>query len=113
MLKRISASEIKIIKGLSRAEQETTVVIGREDTLAKIYTSDNTVLTTLKKRAIANPKEWSVAVYENKDGNPTGYTFYCPKRFVSFRTRSLSRNHAQEAEYEDIGGEDEEIIKGE
>ena len=67
------------------AEQETVVQFDRNGAVATIWTNDSTVLTKLKKLLIKAPDQWKlVDVVRNKNGEPTGYFFECPKKLVRF-----------------------------
>lgn len=63
-------------------EQETTISWYRRDAVASIYTSDNTMLTKMKKLMAKSPDCKLTNIAWNKDGEPTGYFFEVPVRFV-------------------------------
>lgn len=64
-------------------EQETVVNFARRDSLASVYTSDNTVLTKIQKLLNTPGTLWEhTNTYFNKDGEPTGYEFTAPKALV-------------------------------
>lgn len=88
------------LSGNSIAEQETTISIRRDSDLAYIETTDQTMFTKLKKRVNENPEEWTIAdVTTASGGNPniiTSAVFTCPKRYVSFRTKTTSREMTDE-----------------
>ena len=66
-------------------EAETTININRAENTAIVWTSDNTVLTKMKKLMAASPEECKlVQVAWNKDGTPAGYEFSLPKKCVKF-----------------------------
>lgn len=69
-------------------EQETTIVIERVLDRAKIFTSDNTELTRLKRVFAASDGEWQCwEGTRNSKGEITGYFFSCPKTLVSYRAK--------------------------
>lgn len=85
--KEVNLEDIKAVKCDSR-EQETTVVMERGSNLVKIFSSDNTMITKIK-RTISRDKKGSWKCYEgsrNGDGYLTGYFFECPKKCISFRS---------------------------
>lgn len=63
-------------------EQETTISWYRRDAVASIYTSDNTMLTKMKKLMAKSPDCKLKNITWGKDGEPTGYFFEVPVRFV-------------------------------
>lgn len=88
------------LSGSSIAEQETTISIQRDSDLAYIETTDQTMFTKLKKRVNENSDEWAVAdVTTAAGGNPniiTSAVFTCPKKYVSFRTKTTTREMTDE-----------------
>lgn len=72
-------------------EQETTIQISRDSSLAHIYCSDNTMLTKFKKLLNSNPKDWKCTPVLDSQGNPTGYFITCPKSLISFREKATTR----------------------
>lgn len=88
------------LSGSSIAEQETTISIQRDSDRAYIETTDQTMFTKLKKRVNENPDEWAVAdVTTAAGGNPniiTSAVFTCPKKYVSFRTKTTTREMSEE-----------------
>jgi hypothetical protein len=75
------------------SEQETIVSVSRDEESATIYTNDLTMLTKCKRAAKAEGSQWRLIHidYMGKDHLPCGWTFTCPKRLVSFRTKSLAK----------------------
>ena len=74
-------------------EQETTINIMRTDDFADIYTCDSTVMTKLNKRVKSNPDEWTIIEEtKNDSGRVIARRYRCPKRLVSFRVKTLTRN---------------------
>lgn len=63
-------------------EQETTISWYRRDSVASVYTSDNTMLTKMKKLMAKSPDCKLKNITWSKDGEPTGYFFEVPVRFV-------------------------------
>lgn len=63
-------------------EQETTISWYRRDSVASVYTSDNTMLTKMKKLMAKSPDCKLKDITWSKDGEPTGYFFEVPVRFV-------------------------------
>ena len=81
--------------GVSTDEQETVIVFSRNGDMASVETTDSTVLTRLKRYAVANPDEWvltNVTTSQN-ESDPmriTSICFECPKKLVSLRSKSTS-----------------------
>lgn len=85
-MKQYTAEDITVTEGVKSDEQETTVSFGRNDTAAKVWTNDNTVLTKLKKLVERAPDQWRVVdVTKDKDGKVVGYFFECPKKLIGFK----------------------------
>lgn len=70
------------IMDVTGEEQETTISWYRRDAVASVYTSDNTVLTKMKKLMAKSPDCKLTNIAWSKDGEPTGYFFEVPVRFV-------------------------------
>lgn len=88
------------LSGTAIVEQETTISIQRDSDLAYIETTDPTMFTKLKKRVNENPEEWAIAdVTTAAGGDPniiTSAVFTCPKKYVSFRSKTVSREMSEE-----------------
>lgn len=77
--------------GVPLFEQETVINIMRDENIAHICTSDSTMITKLEHRCEANPEEW-----KKVDEYPE-YKFYeCPKSFISFRSKKVTRELSDE-----------------
>ena len=63
-------------------EAETTINISRGENTAIIWTSDNTVLTKLKKVMRAAPKDCVLKEVSWYKGEPASYTFEVKKKMV-------------------------------
>lgn len=83
--KLISVDKIEAIRCADLDEAETTICVERKGNTAQIYTSDNVMLTKLKKQMVKNP-EWKCwEAGRNTDNKVTGYFFEVPRRSVSIR----------------------------
>lgn len=93
--------------GVSTDEQETVIVFSRNGDMASVETTDSTVLTKLKRYAVANPDEWvltNVTTSQN-ESDPmriTSICFECPKKLVSLRSKSTSPRELTEEERAEI-----------
>ena len=84
---KYTVDDVAVIKGVSSEEQETTVQMSRTEDVAYVWTSDNVVVTKIKKLMERAPDQWKlVKISTNAAGEPVGYFFECPKKLVSFRT---------------------------
>lgn len=91
--------DFPVIKCQDLAEAETTISIARNESVAVIYTSDNTTLTKLKKRILANPRDWKVSrIYKTAAGDVGGYEITCPKKFISYRLGEVEQSEARKAQ---------------
>ena len=93
--------------GVSTDEQETVIVFSRNGDMASVETTDSTVLTKLKKYAVANPDEWvliNVTTSQN-ESDPmriTSICFECPKKLISLRSKSTAPRELTEDERAEI-----------
>ena len=81
------------IIGVLYDEQETIVSFTRGEDVALITTTDPTVFTQLKKKVLTNPEEWELDSVTIRAGETNAFalssaTFACPKRVVSFRSKT-------------------------
>jgi len=70
-------------------EAETTISMMRDETRAHIYTSDNSMVTKMKRawRKCTNKADWiCYAIPKNAEGDVSGYTFDVPKKVVGIRS---------------------------
>lgn len=72
-------------EGVDLEEQETVVQWMRGDEEVRVYTSDATMLTKLKKAAGAEGAAWRVERVETRDGCVVGLIARAPLRCLSFR----------------------------
>lgn len=91
--------DFPVIKCQDLAEAETTISIMRTEDIAVIYTSDNTALTKLKKKILANPRDWKITrLYKTAAGEVSGYEITCPKKFISYRLGETEQTEARKAQ---------------
>lgn len=90
-------------------EQETVIQISRDSEEAHIYTNDLTMLTRLKRAAKYAGSQWRLIDIQYMAGRQCGWGFACPKRLVSFRTKSLAKSSKEDnPETEPLAEETEE-----
>lgn len=90
-------------------EQETVIQISRDSEEAHIYTNDLTMLTRLKRAAKYAGSQWRLTEIQYMGGRQCGWGFECPKRLVSFRTKSLAKSSEEDnPEAEPLAEEAEE-----
>ena len=82
--REVTAEEIRTIK-CDVDEQETTYQFSREDTSVSMYTSDNTVLTKMRKLVDKYPEVFKCYMESSPDGEPQGYFFSFPKKLLNMR----------------------------
>lgn len=71
-------------------EQETTVNFGRAEQVARIWTSDTTVMTKLDKLVKRDPDNWSCNLQKDKDGDVIAKEYIVQnKKLVSFRAERV------------------------
>ena len=88
------------LTGNALPEQETVISIMRNSDIAVIETTDPTIFTKLRKKSLSNPEEWKLDDVTTAPGSHpndiTSATFVCPKKYVSFRTKSVEREISDE-----------------
>ena len=72
-------------EGVDLEEQETVIQWMRGEEEVRVYTSDATVLTKLKKAAGADGAAWRVERVEKRDGCVVGLIARAPLRCISLR----------------------------
>ena len=94
-MKYLTIEELKTID-CPGEEQETTIVFTRNDTHMQIYTSDNTMLTKLKRLVKEDGGLWKCwCAGLNSGGNPTGYFFEGPKNMLTLRGKKRELTEEQ------------------
>lgn len=88
-------------------EQETHINWNRGDAVAKIYVSDMTMINKLDKLVALEDSEWKMTG-ENKmkNGDLLGRFYECPVKFISFRSKRVTRNASDGASAEIDNEED-------
>lgn len=83
--------------GLSLEEQETVVNYSRTDERASIYTSDSTVMTKLNKLVETAGADWKLdEIIKDRDGVEVARNYSCPKKYISYRSKSVTRELTEE-----------------
>ena len=93
--------------GVSTDEQETVIVLSRNNDAASVETTDSTVLTKLKRYATTSPDEWvltnvTTGQSESDPMKITSICFECPKKLISLRSKSTSPRELTEEERAEI-----------
>lgn len=82
MNKNIKVEDIELVK-VAGYEAETTIGWMRGADKVSIFTSDNTILTKLKKCMAKNPSQWTCKESgRDRDGYVVGYLFTAPRKAV-------------------------------
>ena len=77
-------------------EQETIIRWYRDEERAAVYTSDFTVMTKLDKLTETSD-DWELGIVSTfPDGTVEGKTYSCPKKLISFRSKTITRNLTDE-----------------
>ena len=77
-------------------EQETIIRWCRDEGKATIYTSDTTTMTKLDKLVEASDEWTLVRTSYFPDKTIADKTYECPKKFISFRSKTATRNLTEE-----------------
>lgn len=84
------------ISGNCAEDREVTVTSVAADSRMRVYTSDDTWLTKIKKCVAANPKDWRiVSLMFHKDGTLSGVTAEAPKGCFKLH-HGLKKNISEE-----------------
>lgn len=84
--KTYTVDDVVTLMGNSSDEQETSIVFERNSDKMSIWTSDNTMVTKLKKLMTNNPKEYKLVSISTYDGQPVAYEFEAPKKLLTLKT---------------------------
>lgn len=84
--------------GVAIYEQETTINIMRDSDVARVFTSDSTMMTRLDKLVEREDcPEWKlVEEHYSQGGELVGKTYETNKRLVSFRSNIITRELSEE-----------------
>lgn len=75
---------------ISTLEQETTVSFARCEKIAKIWTSDTTVMTKLDKLVARDPENWQSKEQKDRDGDIIAKEYIVQKKkLISFRAERI------------------------
>lgn len=81
-----TADDMTGIVGVPTDEAETTVQFDRSGDIMNICTSDNTVVTKLRRLLKEHPEAYTLTrISTDKDGNHVFYTLTAPKKLLNFR----------------------------
>ena len=76
-------------------DAETVINFSRNDDVCNLYTTDNTIITKMKRVMRKNSEYKCYVNSVDTDHNPTSYCFEFPKKRLSFRT-PIKRNKMTE-----------------
>lgn len=79
----------------SLEERETHISIGRLDSVAQIYTSDERYMTKCDKLVKENPDEWKFVRQEMHEGDIVGKFYECPANLISLRSKTITGRQGQ------------------
>ena len=95
---KYTIDDVVVLKGVSSEEQETTVQISRTENVARVWTSDNTMVTKIKKLMDRAPDQWRlVKISTNAAGEPVGYFFECPRKAIKLGVENSISDEARAA----------------
>ena len=78
-------------------EQETTISFSRAEKVARIWTSDTTVMTKLDKLVERDPKNWKCNLQKDKDGDVIAKDYLVQeKRLIAFRAERVLTEEQKE-----------------
>ena len=83
---KVNVNDIENVMVFDSDERETTINFSYNEDKATIYTSDNTVITKIKKCMIKDPKQWECCEAGRANDRPTGYFFTTSKSNIRFRS---------------------------
>jgi len=76
-------------------ERETWIYLEPGDDRAKVYTSDYQYMNKFDK-LVSSSEDWICDKVEKCEGDVVSKTYYCPKEFISFRSKKVSRTMTDE-----------------
>lgn len=95
---KYTVDDVVVIKGVSLEEQETTVQMSRTEDVAYVWTSENTMVTKIKKLMGRAPDQWKlVKISTNAAGEPVGYFFECPRKAIKLGVENSISDEARAA----------------
>jgi len=78
-------------------EQETTIQVSRDEGVLNIWSSDNTMITKLRKCVEEGPDTWKCwEGSRDADGRVTGYFFSAPRKMLTLRANPIVRDYTDE-----------------
>ena len=105
MIGRVRVTDVEQIGNVvcNVDERETSITFGYLDARAEIFTSDNTVITKIKKCILKDPNNWECYEAGKIDGNVTGYFFVTKKSNIALRS-------LQEREKKQLSDEERKLL---
>ena len=83
-------------------EREVVISFMTDEETASVYTSDYRYMNKLDMLVGKNPYEWKFIKEEKHDGDITGKFYQCPKKYISFRSKSMTGNTGRKLSPEHI-----------
>ena len=83
--KTYTVDDMVTLMGVPSEEQETSITFERNSDKMTIWTSDNTMVTKLKKLMVKNPTEYVLVSISTCGGQPVMYEIEAPKELLLLR----------------------------
>lgn len=94
-MKEYKIEDIKVI-ARDITEQETTISFGRNDTTARMWVADNTMLTKVRNLIAKAPQNYKITAIDYCGDEVTGFEVEFPKDLLSFRPNYKTMNFTDE-----------------
>lgn len=82
--------------GFLKVEQETMINFNAAEDTATLYTADPVMIRKMDKIVEENPEQFKGEVHSRYNGEVYAKNYTFPKRFVSIRTKDVTRNMSEE-----------------
>lgn len=79
------------MKVIPISEQETCINISRDSDIAKVYTTDSTMITKLDKMVKKQPDKYKIVKQDEY-----GKWYTCPKKLIGFRCAATHKTISEE-----------------
>ena len=95
--KTYTVDDLVTLMGTPTEEQETSITFERNSDKMTIWTSDNTMVTKLKKLITKNPQAYKLVSISTYEGQPVAYEIEAPKNFLTLKTGERTLTDEQRA----------------
>lgn len=91
---KINREEVSM--GFLKIEQETLISFNAAEDMAELYTADPVMIRRMDKIVEKNPEQFKSEVHSRYKEEVYAMNYIFPKRFVSIRTKDVTRTLSEE-----------------